>query len=307
MDPVTKAVLLSWGWRWEVILILLSLGVLYSVGWWRLRKKTRGKRQKDGGLVVRWRLISYLAGLVIVAIALMSPIDSLGQQLFFMHMIQHLLLIMIAPPLLLIANPMPFLLWGLPSALRLKAGRGIAKLLHREGSLRSWIRMVTGAGVIWIVWVASVILWHDPYLYNAALRSEFIHDLEHLTFFFSGMLFWWLVTGAGPRIHKQFGMVGRIAFVLAGVPPNMLLGVILAFSTVVIYSYYEAVPTIWGIDPLTDQTIGGVIMWIPGSMMFIIAALILTARLLDDEVAKPPLPIEKWSTGDSMAAPGVKE
>ncbi len=284
MDPIIRAILLSWDLRLDVIVILLVLGMLYTVGWWRLRKRTRRSRhlrRKSGGheLAARWRLVSYLCGLVIVAVALMSPIDVLGGQLFFMHMIQHLLLIMIAPPLLLIANPMPFILWGLPSNWRRRTGQWIAALLHRESSFRHGLKAVTGAGVVWLLWTISVIGWHDPNMYNAALRSEPVHDLEHLTFFVASMLFWWHVTGAGPRIHKQFGLIGRTAFVLAAIPLNMALGVVLAFAGGVIYSYYEAVPRLWGLDPVTDQRIGGVIMWIPGSMMFIIAALVLIAKL----------------------------
>ncbi len=306
MDPVLRAVLLSWDWRLDLIVILLVLGILYSLGWWRLRKRTRRNRTHRQSasrheLAAVWRLVSYLSGLIIVAISLMSPIDVLGGQLFFMHMIQHLLLIMIAPVLLLIANPMPFLLWGMPTNWRRKVGRAIGQLLHRDGSFRQGLRTVTAVGVVWLLWTISVIGWHDPAMYNAALRSEFIHDLEHLTFFIASMLFWWHVTGAGPRIHKQFGQVGRIALVLAAVPPNMALGVVLSFVGVVVYSYYEAVPRLWGIDPVTDQRIGGVIMWIPGSMMFIIAALVLIAQMLKDEADKPPMPVSKWGREQSSS------
>ncbi len=143
MDPILRAVLLSWNWRLDVIAVLLVFGSLYSMGWWRLRKRTRRTRRKRRGssrheLAARWRLVSYMSGLFFVALALLSPIDALGQQLFFMHMIQHLLLIMIAPPLLLIANPMPFLLWGLPKKWRLKLGHGIGQLLHREQCSPAW-------------------------------------------------------------------------------------------------------------------------------------------------------------------------
>ena len=312
MDPILRAVLLSWNWRLDVIIILLVLGGLYSVGWWRLRKRTRRARRKRRSasrheLAARWRLVSYISGLLFVALALLSPIDALGQQLFFMHMIQHLLLIMIAPPLLLIANPMPFILWGLPAKWRLKSGHGIAHLLHREGSIRHGLRVATGAGVVWLVWTIAVIGWHDPTMYNAALRSEFVHDLEHLTFFAASMIFWWIVTGAGPHIHKQFGHIGRIVFVLAAVPPNMALGLVLAFAGTVIYSYYEAVPRLWGIDPVTDQRIGGVIMWIPGSMMFIIAALVLIAQMLQEEDAKPILTEKDWVSDEALSAPGLKK
>lgn len=313
MDPVNRAVLLSWDFRLAVILPLLILGYLYSVGWWRLHKRTAVSRQTPRApgrrppLAAPWRLVSYLTGLVLIAISLLSPIDILSQQLFLMHMIQHLLLIMIAPPLLLIANPMPVILWGLPTKLRLVVGHGLAQLLHRDSRFRHVLLTVTAPGIVWLAWTISVIGWHDPNMYNAALRYELVHDLEHLTFFLMSMFFWWNVTGAGPRIRKQAGHVGRIAILLGAVPASMALGVVLAFLEQPIYTYYEAVPRLWGIDALTDQRIGGVIMWIPGSMMFLIAALILTAQLLQDEADKPPLPLHEWASKEKLAAPGMEK
>ena len=221
-------------------------------------------------------------------------------------MIQHLLLIMIAPPLLLIAMPMPFLLWGLPRRWRQSIGSGLSSALHRESGFRQGLRAVTAPGIIWLFWVISVIGWHDPGLYNAALKYEWVHDLEHIFFFAAGMLFWWHVTGAGPRVHKQFGLTGRIVFVLSAIPPNMALGVLLAFVGTAVYSYYEGVPRLWGLDAVTDQQIGGVIMWIPGSMMYILAALILLAQLVNVESRKPVLTEPQWDSDDAMAAPGVK-
>ncbi|MCB8988788.1 MAG: cytochrome c oxidase assembly protein [Ardenticatenaceae bacterium] len=312
MDPVLRAVLTSWNWRLEIILVLALAGTLYSRGWWRLRKRThhRHKVHRAGQpwpLTAVWRFISYLAGLVILGIALMSPIDVLGGQLFFMHMIQHLLLIMIVPPLLLIANPMAVVLWGLPDGARRKIGGGISVALHRDSYLRQLIRAVTAPGLVWLVWVIVVIGWHDPNMYNWALRSDFVHDLEHLSFFLVSMVYWWHVTGAGPRIHKQFGLLGRIIFVVAAIPPNMLTGIVLAFADSPIYTYYLAVPRIWNISVMTDQRVSGVVMWIPGSMMYIIAALILIGQLLDQEERKPSLPEKKWATDDALLAPGLKK
>ncbi len=111
--------------------------------------------------------------MVAAALTMHSPIASLGQQLFFMHMIQHLLLIMIAPPLLLIANPMPFVLWGLPRPWRLRAGGLLSHALHRQSRLRQALRTLTAPGLVWLIWVIFVIGWHDPTAYNAALQSEF--------------------------------------------------------------------------------------------------------------------------------------
>lgn len=313
MDPVTEAVLRSWDWKIEVIIVLALAGTFYLRGWARLWRRRQGPRRYPGHRRVPWRLtavwrpVSYLAGLIFIALALLSPIDALGQQLFFMHMVQHLLLIMIAPPLLLIAAPMPFLLWGLPDRWRLKTGALLGRGLHRESRFRHLLQVATNPGVVWLVWVIVLIGWHDPGLYNAALESEWVHDLEHITFFLASMLFWWHVTGAGPRIHKRFGLLGRTVLVVAAIPPNMLTGLVLALAPTVLYVYYTAVPRLWGIDPLADQQIGGFIMWVPGSMMYIVAALFLIYRILDKEDQKPIMPESKWGSKEKLAAPGVKK
>jgi cytochrome c oxidase assembly factor CtaG len=298
MDPTTKAILASWDWRVEVMIVLALAGTFYTIGWWRLRR-----RQRYGSLATGWRLISYLFGLLVIGLALMSPIALLSQQLFLMHMTQHLLLIMIGPPLLLVTNPMPFILWGLPASWRLKVGGGIGRLLHRHSPVRRHLQMATSPGIVWLAWVIMVFGWHDPTLYNAALQYGWVHNIEHLSFFTAGLLFWWRVTGAGPRIHKQASLLGRIAFVIGAIPPNMLTGVVLAFASEPIYTYYLAVPRLWNLSVMADQQIGGVIMWVPGSMMYIIAALILISRLLDNEDKKPVLPEKRWGSDEAVAAP----
>lgn len=237
-----------------------------------------------------------------MAIALLSPIDVLGGQLLTMHMVQHLLLVMIIPPLLLLANPLPFLLWGSPPKVRL----GVSRLLSPKAKFRYYLRRTTGPGLVWLMFVIVYWGWHDPNAYNLALRSPLAHDLEHLTFFLVSMLFWWHVIGAGPRIHRPLSPVGRFAYVLTAIPPNMLAGLAIVFATGPIYSYYEAMPRIWGLSVMEDQQIGGVIMWVPGSMMYIIAALILASRWLQQEERKPALPESEWASDEALAAPGLK-
>lgn len=307
MDPVLRAALSSWDWRPEVIIVLVGLGALYVTGWWRLRARTRSASGPGSWrrLSAPWRPISYIAGLLVIGLALLSPLDVLVQQLFFMHMIQHLLLIMIAPPLLLLANPMPFLLWGLPQKLRLSIGRGMSRLFNKDSQSGRLIRRLTTPGLIWLLFVITVFGWHDPGLYNLALESELVHDLEHLMFFAAGMLFWWHVVGAGPVLHKQFGQFGKIAYVLAAIPPNMALGIFLAFSPEIIYTYYLDVPRVFNMSVLDDQRLSGVIMWIPGSMMYFIAALVLIAGLLSHEQGKPSQRSPAWQSDELLAAPGT--
>jgi len=318
MDPITRAVLLSWNWRWDVILFLAIAGILYSRGWALLRRRTFATRRESRRqwahtprgrwrLAVIWRLVSYWTGLFFIAISLLSPIDVLSQQLFLMHMIQHLLLIMFAPPLLLIANPMPFMLWGLPDKARLSVGSFLAWLLRKDAPFRNALMSMTHPGFLWLLWVIFLFGWHDPFMYNAALYYEWVHDAEHLSFFITSMLFWWNIIGAGPRIHKRFGTIARIALAIAAVPANAILGAVLAFNPEPVYTYYLSVPRLWGIDIMLDQQIGGVIMWVPGSMMYLIAALILIFRLVGGGGKKPPLPENKWGTEEKLAASGLKK
>jgi putative membrane protein len=294
MNPTLSVLLLSWAWRPEIILTLGLAGALHLAGRWRL--KQRGGKE----LVARWRTVAYVAGLAVLWIALMSPIDVLSGQLFFMHMIQHLLLVMIAPPLLLVADPMPIAIWGLPAGARREVGRWL-----RPGALfRRTLRSLTTPGLVWLAFVVVLVGWHDPGAYGAALRSDLIHDLEHLSFFITAMLLWWHVTGAAPHIHRRLSRGMRVGYVLSVIPPTMATGVAISFAGEPIYAHYTTVPRLWDISAMHDQMLAGVIMWIPGSMMYIIAALVLIAQIVRAEESKEPLPDSEWTGDESMVAPG---
>ena len=267
-----QALLSKWEWRIEIILVLLLFGVLFFRGWRHLRGK--GAKSATG-----WRLASYLGGLFALSLSLLSPIDWLGGQLFFMHMIQHLLTMMIAAPLLCLANPFPILLWGLPKDFRLMVGQ----LFTQHSRFRRGLATVTKAPHMWFLFFAVYLGWHEPAAYNLALRRAWVHDVEHITFFGASMLFWWHAFGVAPRIHKPLPVWGRLAFLLGAIPPNMLAGVMIAFSNSVIYTYYESIPRIWGFTLMQDQRLGGAIMWIPGSMMFLIAGILVLAIGLQQE------------------------
>jgi cytochrome c oxidase assembly factor CtaG len=304
MDPIARAALSSWDWRPEVFVTLIVLGLLFVLGWSRLRsisKMANGRRS----LGAAWRPVSYITGLLLIGFALMSPLDVLVQQLFFMHMIQHVLLIMIAPFFLMLPNPMPFLLWGLPPRVRLATGGALNRILHKESTIGRFLRKVTGPAAVWFIMILFIIGWHDPSMYNAALRNDTVHDFEHLTMFAAGMLYWWTVTGAGPRLHKNLSRPAKIAFIIAAIPPNMALGAALAFSQQPIYSYYNDMPRLWGISVLDDQRISGIIMWIPGSMMHFMSALALIFLILSGEGRKAPPENQPWPTDEAMAAPGI--
>jgi putative membrane protein len=297
MDAALSVILLSWSWRPEIILSLVLAATVHLAGRWRLK-------QRGGGQVIApWRTAAYLGGLAVLALALMSPIDILSRQYFFMHMIQHLLLVMFAAPLLLIGNPMPIMLWGLPSTLRMEVGRW----LRPSATFRRLVAAVTRPALAWLYFIIALVGWHDPNAYNATLESDFVHDLEHLSFFFTAVLFWWHVIGVAPRIHKRLSKGVRIGYTVAAVPPNALTGIAISFASEPIYTYYETVPRLGSMTVLQDQMLAGTIMWIPGSMMYLLAALILVAQVVREEEEKQALPDSQPQSGEATNAPGFEE
>ena len=305
MNPLTRALLLSWDSRPEILLPLLLLATLHFVGWLRLR------RRSDGRFANWWRLVSYTGGVFVLVLALLSPLDVLSAQLFSVHMVQHLLLMMVAVPLLLLANPFPTFLWALPDRLRPGAAgacRRILRWLSEDRPASRALRKITAPGTAWVLYVLTFFAWHDGNAYSLALRLESVHRFEHLTFLGAALLFWWHVTGAAPRIHPKPAQWMRVGYVLAMIPPNMLLGVALSFAETPIYPYYETVPRLFGLSVLDDQVWGGLIMWIPGSMMYVIAALALLARLLTSaeqqkHVRRPHPPVMALAQSPDASGP----
>lgn len=296
MHPLVKALLSPWDWRPEIVIVLVTLGALYTLGWVRLRRQST-RRQ----LATWLRLFSYMSGLAVLALSLLSPIDRLGGQLFFMHMLQHMLSIMIAAPLLLLANPFPFMVWSLPESWRPR----VAGLFAGPSGFRRVLAASTRPFIAWLAFLTIYLGWHDSTLYNLALRVDWVHDIQHITFFGAAMLFWWHVIGAAPHIHGKRSGWASIAYLIGVIPPNMAVAVTIAFASNVIYTYYLSAPRIWGFTALEDQMISGAIMWIPGSMMFLLAALIVLARMF---MSKEPLPDrpENWDADAKFIAPGLE-
>ncbi len=295
MHPLLRALFSAWDWRLDVSVVLLTFAILYTTGWWRLRRL--GKRK----LANRKRLVAYWGGLITLAIALMSPVDPLGGQLFFMHMLQHMTTIMVSAPLLWLGAPFPFLLWGLPPTVRKRVGG-----LFAQGSpVHAGLQLITQPAFVWLMFIVVYAGWHDPNLYNLALWYGWVHDLQHLTFFATAMLFWWLVIGAAPHINRP-PIWGRLVMVVGVIPINMAIGVVIATSSEVLYSYYASVPRIWGFTLLADQSIAGVIMWTSGSEMLVLAIIFLIAGAMRGTDKKPPAPVTGWDRDAAMIAPGLE-
>jgi putative membrane protein len=273
MDATLQAFLLSWDWRPEVLVVLGLLGGTYVTGWQRLRRRRSSRNAGKG------RLALYLTGLTLLGLALLSPIDTFGSFLFIMHMIQHELLTMFVPPLVLLSNPFPVMLWGLPKRFRY----GLGRLLTRQALVRRVLWGLTFLPVAWFIHVLTLWGWHQPAAYQAALRYEWVHDLEHLTFFATGLLFWWPLINPAPRLHGHIAYGWRIVYILPAAGQNTLLAALLSLTKRVLYPYYLGVPRLWGLTALSDQALGAGIMWVTGGMMYAITLLVLVVTWLNEE------------------------
>jgi cytochrome c oxidase assembly factor CtaG len=267
----------AWDWRPAVLLPLGGLGALYVRGWWRLRRAPRTRRAAPS-----WRLAVYLGGLASVVLALCSPLDLLAEVSFTAHMVQHQLLLMGAPPLLLLGEPFPLILWALPPRLR----RRVGALVTRHGPVRRALRGLTWMPVSGTLYTVTLWGWHYPAVYEAALRHPVLHDIEHLAFFGTAMLFWWPIVNPAPRVRRlRSGVMygARIGYLILATAQNTLLGAVLGLSERVFYPSYAAAPRLlaeW--SAIDDQSFGGGVMW-SGSHMFLIAVLVLLHRAMDAE------------------------
>jgi cytochrome c oxidase assembly factor CtaG len=258
---------MSPAWRLEVALPLAAAVVVYALGWARLAR--RAPRRLRGTLIGRLALA--LGALVAIAVALLGLHD-LAHERFLAHMIQHVLLMTIAVPALLLADPLPAALWALPAGARARLGR---HLTGRAPARRAW-RALTRLPVAWALWALVLGLWHLPAAYDATLADGLVHDLAHLTLAGAAVVFWWPVIGPAPRSAPP-PAAARVVYLVLGAFASGALGVALAASPVPLYAYPA---TASGPDPLEDQAWGGIVMWAVGGAVDMAAVLALVARAL---------------------------
>lgn len=279
---------LPWSLRPEIVLPLLVTAALYAVGWRRLSR--RAPRAPARG-----RIALAGTGLLAVAAALVSPLDALADRLFVAHMGQHMLLMVVAAPALLLADPFPIVLWGLPAAARRRAGRWLRRASPWR---RAWVAATT-MPVTWLAYAAILWLWHLPRAYDAALSDRLLHDVEHAAFFIGAVLFWWPVVHPAPRFARAPSHAARIVYLVLAAFQTAALGLLLTAAPVVLYRAYAAARPPAGLSALDDQVWGGIVMWGLGGVIDMLAVLALLHRGLGAGGAAPLAAAVSSGSGDS--------
>ncbi len=265
MSPLLRSS--NWPVEWPLFAIAAT-AVLYLLG-------GRASASRRSG----WREASFYGGLATLALAIDSPVDTYSDSLFWVHMVQHVLLMMVAPPLLLMGRPWPRVSRGLPLSARRPIARTVlvGPALSPARRAYTWLAAPVQA---FVLFNAVLLAWHLPALYDLTLREGLVHYLEHGLFFATGLLFWshLVPTGRATRLTD----VWRVGYAVGGLLVGWALAVVLGFAPDPIYSAYASLPSRpLGISALTDQQLAAGVMWVPASIPYTIAIFTSAYRWLD--------------------------
>jgi putative membrane protein len=255
----------TWTWNPWVVGSLILAACLYLRGG-RALKHTAARERG----VRRWESMAFWSGWCALGVALVSPVHALGAVLFSAHMLQHEVLMLIAAPLLVLGRPLPLFLRALPLPWRRQLGKW-------GKSLRGGWRVLTHPLVAWALHAAALWVWHLPRLFQATLTSELAHAWQHLSFFGTALCFWWALLYRRQRL-QGYGVAVLAVFTTA--LHSSLLGALLTFAPTPWYPAYAHTTVAWGLTPLEDQQLGGLVMWIPAGVVYLLAALALGAGWL---------------------------
>jgi putative membrane protein len=277
---ITPATLSS-AWNWDPLILfsLIAASLLYARGLWVL-----WRRAGVGRGVGRWQAAAFAGGIYTLFVALVSPLDALGHALFSAHMAQHMLLALVAAPLLVLGAPLLPLLWVLPGRGRRAAG----SWWNDSRRARALWHGLTGPLVVCCLFAVILWVWHLPGLYQAAVESALVHALEHASMLFAAGLFWWLVVQPLGRRRLNYG--GAILLVFITSVHSTVLGALFVFAPTPLYPLYEASVGAWGLTPIADQRLAGLIMRTPGTFIFLLTIAVLFLLWLSEmeRRASPP-------------------
>jgi len=260
-EPRFPDVLLAW--RFEPLVSAAVAAV--AIAWLVLR--ARVVRGHPGHPPSGWRDAAFLGGLAAILLALVSPIEAYEGELFSVHMFQHMLLELVAAPLLLLGAPATLALRAASPSVR----RILLAILHSRA-----VGIVSFPLLAWVLFAAVNWGWHFSSLYDQALETPWLHDVQHLTFLGAALLFWWPVVGADPA-RWRLPHPARLFYLFLAMPQNSFLGVALMSAPASLYPHYLTNGRTWGPPPAVDQQIGGTLMWVGGDIVFLTAMALVVA------------------------------
>lgn len=252
----------AWHLTPEVTLGTFVVAGLYAAGLWRRRHKADRMRV--------WRHVSFIAGLGAIFLALQSPIDPIAERVFLVHQIQHLLLRMIGPMLLFLAAPQGLLVAGMPDTAR----PHVLGPILANGAVRGVFGVLAHPAVATALFIGALYFWQIPMYHGLAIRNDYVHYVMHATMLFTGLVFFWRVFDPRPNpLGTRYGV--RLMMLWVMVLANILIGSYLALKQPVLYPVYGELGRLWDIADLTDEQLGSLTIWIPGSMMGLVSVLIV--------------------------------
>jgi putative membrane protein len=254
-------ILLRWTWHTGIILSLAAVSALYALGLrnlWRSAGTGRGVQRRTA-----W---SFAASILALIAALLSPIDPLSDDLAWMHMVQHMTLMMIAAPLFVLGAPATVMLWALP----LKHRRRLGRALRTLDNLRIRGYLLWQPLVLWTLFAVTLWVWHLPWMYEAALRNDTFHDVQHLAFFGASCLFWRVLLDPLSRLRLNPALA--VLYLFTSSLQATVLGIFMAIAPKVWYPWYHDRTEPWGLSAIEDQQLAGFIMWMPACLIYAIVA-----------------------------------
>jgi putative membrane protein len=273
MTTEAQAVLQSWSSPIWINVMLGLTALVYAKGWLSIRRLLPV-------LIPIWRLAAFFSGLLSLWIAIGSPLSAFDDVSLSAHMVQHLLLMTVTPPLLLLGTPSIPLLRGLPQWIV----RGAVGPFLRWSLVKGLGRFLTHPAICWVAATVALLGWHVPAAFELALRSDSWHEVEHISFLSTSLLFWWPAVQPFPS-GTTWPRWSIPLYLFFATLPGGALGAFLTFCDRVLYPSYAAAPRLFGISPLEDQVIAGALMWVFGTFVYTVPAVVITFQLLSPQDA----------------------
>jgi len=268
-------------------LIFVLTALAYLRGWLSLRSNALK-------VTAAWRTVIFLVGLTLIWVAVASPIAALDHELLTVHMLQHLLLMTLAPPLIWLAAPSHPLLHGLPR----RFVESLLVPLWQSQTVKTFAKVLGNPQFAWLAACATLVGWHIPIFFALGMQSASLHLFEHLSFLATGLLFWW------PVVQPSAGASGQdlsmILYLFFATLPCDILSGFLVFSDRVVYPIYFSSSQLLGFSPLLDQECAAALMWTCVTIVYFVAGAILTVRLLS-----PPVPPEVGLVQPKVSGVGI--